>query len=502
MTYPDSSTTGPAAGGYTPLTPQTASDIQATGPWPSWVQVIGGGPPTGSLLIQSCSFTSGMNIYADNVTFLGCEVTTANVGNAAIYNHGGKNFTVKYCQISAPDQTSGNSLQYCVDSFGAGPFTIDHCNFFWWQNAIQVADVANVTITNNYIHDPVLVTGAHLDGIYLAGGQSSVTVTGNTVLNSQGQTSAIAFFQDNGGYNGVTLTGNLLAGGDYCLYAGGGANAVSNFAATGNQFSRQYFPSGGQFYTVTAQPDWGANGNVWANNGWYDMTWTLVNSATSGIVSNTITYTFPGGAPAAGQMDAIFLVSSELPLSTPAGWTLGVSTFTNSAFHRLYYLISAGGAATSVTFTVTDASQYLALAWSRWTGQLAADATGTAVNNVGATGSPPVTTGALATTGELSLACAGLYNSSIGDPVGPIWSSGYTAISTQAFFSDAVAILTAYSTTAGTAPESPAVNWTNVWNQQAIVVLTFTPALPPVIAVTGAVDDEMSWSKLRMLGVA
>jgi hypothetical protein len=261
LTFPDATTTGPAAGGYTSLTPVAAGAYQIlagqSGSWPPWVQTQG----DGSQLISGLSFPAGSSIYSTvpDLYIEGCQIISS--GTAAV-NFAGTNLTMSYCTVSAPDTTTANHLHECVDGdVMTGTLTIDHCNFYWWAQAVHTAPVT--VITASYIHDPVFVTGDHTECVEVNAG-TALTCTGNTLLNSLDQTAAIA-----GGTAGCTfdLTGNLLAGGDYALYFN---TSDSDVIVTGNYFSARYFPKSGFFGVATGAPAWGSNGNVWSGNHWYD----------------------------------------------------------------------------------------------------------------------------------------------------------------------------------------------------------------------------------------
>lgn len=265
--FPSAATTGPAAAGFSVLTPQAAADIPATAPYPSWAVVQG----DGSLLVQGCSFTAPISIYAQvPVTFRGCQVTTAeNTGAALFFRVGCPAGTVDACQISAPDSTAGNALEYCVQS--AVPLTVTRSNLFFFAEAIACG-ASGVTITGNYIHDSVATSGSHNEAVYLAGDQSNINISRNTMLVPIDQTGCITLFQDTAGpYNAVTIEDNLLGGGGYVMYLGYlGAAPVTNMTVKNNAISTLYYPQGGIFGTHADYPVWGTGGNTWTGNYWYD----------------------------------------------------------------------------------------------------------------------------------------------------------------------------------------------------------------------------------------
>jgi hypothetical protein len=263
LSFPTAATTGPAAGGYTSLTAQTAADIPASSPYPSWVQEVDGG-----LLVEGCSFTGHITANASNVTFLGCQFTTGSGAGSSALTLNASNYTVQYCTIGPP---AGNSVQYGVYVDSGTGLTVDHCNLYGWQNAIS--NTSPMTITNNYIHDPTLAGGAHVDGIICLYGVAGITISGNTILNPLTQTSAIALYNESpfGTYSGTTVSGNLLGGGGYAMYCGTeSGHSSTGLTVSGNWFTTAYWAQSGFFGSHTFSPTWGSSGNVWTGNAWYD----------------------------------------------------------------------------------------------------------------------------------------------------------------------------------------------------------------------------------------
>jgi hypothetical protein len=137
-----------------------------------------------------------------------------------------------------------------------------------WTTGIQMS---RGEVIGNFVHDPQYIYGGHNNGFTDNGGRTdgSVLLKDNTFLNPLDQTDAISFFQDFGTIQNVTVDHNLMAGGSYCLYAGGGYKGTSsNVSIINNQFSTRYFPECGVF-GPTAGWD-GGPGNVWSGNTWAD----------------------------------------------------------------------------------------------------------------------------------------------------------------------------------------------------------------------------------------
>lgn len=129
----------------------------------------------------------------------------------------------------------------------------------------------NVTIRDSYIHDLVEANGSHNDGIQTTQG-SGIVIEGNRIENPHTQTSAIMIGADLGNVGSVTVSGNLLAGGGYALYAGArppGGRSLGNIQVTRNVFSSVFFPSSGYYGAITASADPAitVSDNVWQSSG-------------------------------------------------------------------------------------------------------------------------------------------------------------------------------------------------------------------------------------------
>jgi hypothetical protein len=275
--FPNASTTGPAAGGY-PIARLTPVDLYPDGfvigdsNWPSWVHL----QEDGTLLIEGMDFyyshppTGSISIEHDThhpVEYRGCQFIAYNQAVLHILPWV-PHTRVTYCYFSGA-RTS--RIQAGVGS-GAGNAEIDHCEFRRWSNPIFMAK-ANGTgnhwnIHDNYLHDPVNLGSDHTDGMNIWGdGQTDFIIRHNTVLNSLPQTSCIA---NPGTTSNILITDNLMAGGGYTIYAGAGRGGVTGERIVGNYFSTRYWPKCGYFNIAGYSPTWGADGNEWSGNYWFD----------------------------------------------------------------------------------------------------------------------------------------------------------------------------------------------------------------------------------------
>lgn len=85
---------------------------------------------------------------------------------------------------------------------------------------------------------------------YYGGGAGALVVDHDTLLNPHDQTAAVFASVDFGNQTTLTVTGSILAGGDYVIYGGGsgsGGKVVGPVTITNNRFSRVYEPNGGYY---------------------------------------------------------------------------------------------------------------------------------------------------------------------------------------------------------------------------------------------------------------
>jgi len=242
--WPDATNTG--AGDCTRLTPSAGFTVSVDG-----------------TVVEDLAVTGAIRVEASNVTIRHVCLTNTSPQDWAIVQWFGAS------GLSIEDVTiEGDAVQALgqgVQNFG-GDITVERANI------AGVADgVATIRglVADSYIHDPSTLNGAHIDLIQATSGADDgdmLTVTHNTLLNPQRQTGVVSLFQDFGVGRHARITGNLLAGGGYTLYAGGGPKGLSyDIQITGNVFDRRYFPQCGANGPVIAF-DTGGPGNVWSGN--------------------------------------------------------------------------------------------------------------------------------------------------------------------------------------------------------------------------------------------
>jgi hypothetical protein len=260
--YPDATSTGVPAGTTLLAVPAQISS------GPGWaystadqqVNVTGT-----NAVLSGLSITCNLNITASGVTIKNDKITTG--GSYAISLRHTANVTIENSAVSGANATTGRINSAIADLYGDSTgMTIRGNNITAFRTAVQIS---TGLITGNYIHDPGYVDGDHTNGVYAGGGTLPLTISGNTILNPLAQTDDINLDASvTEAVSSKTITGNLLGGGGYSIYAGSNSgNTTSGIRITGNRFAQTYYPKGGQwgpaaYYTATG------TGNTWTANIW------------------------------------------------------------------------------------------------------------------------------------------------------------------------------------------------------------------------------------------
>lgn len=262
--YPDATNTGVPAG----TTLKSVPSQVTSGPGWSYsaagknVVVTGKGAVLSGLYI-----TGNLTIDAASVTVQNVDVVD-NGGNFGVSLTHTTGVTIENSTISGLNATTGRVDSAIDDVYGDSTgMVIKDNNISDFRTAIQVS---TGLVEGNYIHDPGYISGDHTNGFYVNGGTEPLTISDNTIFNSQSQTDAINLDAGSAGVPvaNKTVENNFLAGGSYTLYGGDAlGNPTSNIVIKGNRFGQLYYPTSGQFgpgayFNATA------TGNVWSGNIW------------------------------------------------------------------------------------------------------------------------------------------------------------------------------------------------------------------------------------------
>jgi hypothetical protein len=221
-----------------------------------------------NVTVSNCSIAAGVQVSGANGTFTNCAVTDTEFGFNL--NPPSTGTAIRNCTISGLD-AGANRVAYGVYSDTSDPsLLVTGCKIFWMEAGIHTPQLGGYTISGCWIGDFGYTGTDHSDGIFIVGTATGL-ITGNTIINQLDQTDAIFMDNRQGAVGNFTITGNLLGGGDYAFYGGaltgGPYGYATNAVFSGNYFTTQVYPNGGQFGPATA---WSPAGNTWSGNTWYD----------------------------------------------------------------------------------------------------------------------------------------------------------------------------------------------------------------------------------------
>jgi hypothetical protein len=266
--FPDAANTGVPAGMALKRVPGQVSGGRGWHWDPrGWVEVTGDGA-----VLRGLSIRGDVNITASDVTIADDRIVSGGPNSFGISLRHTRNVTVRRCTIHGGGPASGRLMVGVKDILGnsAGTRVLGN-NIYYASTGVHMSDGL---IRGNYIHDMGYRPGDHLNGISSNGGSTALlTIQHNTILNRFGQTDAVSLFQDFGRQGNRVITGNLLAGGGYTIYAGGGKQGTPppfKIRITNNRISTVYYPAGGKYgplayYTPGHGNSW--SGNVWDSTG-------------------------------------------------------------------------------------------------------------------------------------------------------------------------------------------------------------------------------------------
>jgi hypothetical protein len=227
-----------------------------------WVEVTRRGA-----VLRGLSIHGNVNVTAPAVTIADDRIVNSGQNSFGISLRHTRNVTIRNCTISGTGPASGRLMVGVKDVFGDSVDTrVLSNNIYYASTGVHMA--AGL-IQGNYIHDMGYRPGDHLNGITSNGGRTRLLVIRhNTILNQFGQTDAVSLFQDFGRQGNRVITGNLLAGGGYTVYAGGRHAGPPPFKIriTDNRISTLYYPAGGKYGPVAYFVP--GNGNAWSGNVW------------------------------------------------------------------------------------------------------------------------------------------------------------------------------------------------------------------------------------------
>jgi hypothetical protein len=216
-------------------------------------------------VISGLDVTGSIQIEASDVTISDTRVTSyGETGHNIVIAPGVSGTVIKDTTLRGRDPRI-KPVQYSVVNEGTNStvalrLQMYNCTTCW---------AGPGTLRDSYAVTNAVIAGAHYEPIYYGGRAGPLVVQHNTLLNPHEQTAVVFAGNDYGDQTGLVITDNLMAGGDYMIYAGaansGYGAATRDVTITDNRLSTVYWPNGGQYGVATAVKP---SVTRWSNNYW------------------------------------------------------------------------------------------------------------------------------------------------------------------------------------------------------------------------------------------
>jgi hypothetical protein len=185
-----------------------------------------------------------LNVEAENVRIENDEIEVLGSCGAECYGDGitlkensAKGSVIQHVSVHGGAASGVNALAYCIHDEN-GQVTVRYVSAYWCSNNYS----AGGTWEHDYMISNATVPGAHYEPMQDAGGGYPLFLRHDTFLNPHNQTAAVLLGQDYGGVPEVREEENLVAGGGYPLYGGGGPppypQPVGPIIIKNNRFAR------------------------------------------------------------------------------------------------------------------------------------------------------------------------------------------------------------------------------------------------------------------------
>jgi hypothetical protein len=239
--------------------------------------------PSGSMtistpgaVVQGMNITGQVVVNASSVTLTHDCITVNGGGKAGsravnIVN-GASGTQIDNSDISG-ENASSEAIQEAVATNEPNSDTTVNSDYIY--NCSECIHGA-ATVTNSYVttNATLEISGPkgsepdHYEDVYDGGGGGPLILEHNTMLNPHNQTAAVFASTDFGDQGEITITENLLAGGDEVLYLGtsGGHGRVRGpVRVIGNRFNKRYDEQAGDYGVVA---DFDPSVTRWSGNIW------------------------------------------------------------------------------------------------------------------------------------------------------------------------------------------------------------------------------------------
>ncbi len=368
--------------------------------------------PSGSLVItQAGAVISGLNITgtvlieAPNVTLENCSITGATGGGVVQIAQGVTGTTVANCTINGTGANNAGSNGI----WGSGTFINN--NIFNVENGIAMDTNIQVTsptlIENNYIHDLQASGSPHYDVIQIDGNVSNVTITHNTLINQNNETSSVMIDNYFGPLSNINVYNNILSGGDFTVYVDGHFNSNP---ITGVSITNNHMGAGIYGYTDFNGTNPTYTGNV---NDAATLISTLNTPANTGGSSTApAAPAISSWSPDTGVVGDGITDASVLTLKGTAAAGSTVKVYDGSSLIGTVTADSAG-AWTDVTPTLTNATHVFTATATTTAGTSAASAAVDVTVDTIAPAAPAVTSDMIVNTNHVQLLGTAEANSTI-----------------------------------------------------------------------------------------
>ena len=206
-------------------------------------------------VVEGKNISGSITVQASNVVIRNDCVTSSDI--YPVHFVSGSNLTVEDTTITG----TGHGCDRAVEPAGNGA-VMNGLNVSGCEDGIQMYN--NDVLENSYIHDLAFTSSSHNDGVQQNGGHNDV-VRHNTIFNPHNQTSCVNFTTDFGAISNITITGNLLNGGNYTVYSRAGSSGGSD--PTGVSVTDNHFGGADVFGLLSADGSVSWSGNVSDSSG-------------------------------------------------------------------------------------------------------------------------------------------------------------------------------------------------------------------------------------------
>ncbi len=216
----------------------------------------------GQILVEASNTTIEDSNITVNGSQSGCSSPCG--GFAIRILEGATGTVIRHIACHGGAATGEDVTNFCLKNEGGSSTRVSYLDGYntaacFWGGGVY---------EDNYCIDNGEIPQAHYEDIYDGGGEGSLVLNHNTLLNPNAQTATIFLSIDFGDQPTIAITNNLLAGGGYVIYGGAkgaGGSLIGPVSVTGNRFTRLYYPNDGYYgtdaYFNEAITTW--SGNYW-----------------------------------------------------------------------------------------------------------------------------------------------------------------------------------------------------------------------------------------------